>query len=316
MRIAVIGAGSIGARHVRDLLSLGERDIHVFDYDTAQQERLIIENQVAVYATLRDLYLAQPQAVIICTPPECHVGQALEAARNVCHVFIEKPLSTTLEGVGIIEHLLNERSMTGHVASPLRYHAGPLAIKRWLADGALGDVLSARFFCGYHLPGVRPDYATSYVATTGALLDIGWHETDLALHWFGPVARQAAIVRPATSIGLEIDGLAELSFQHESGMVSSIGVSWLTPGYLRYILVNGTEGRALWSWHGGDTSEIVLYGEQGGIINDRQIVSPIDDMYRAELAAFLQAVREGHPSPNPLANAVKVLTLLLRAKTG
>lgn len=316
MRIAVIGCGSIGRRHVRDLLSLGERDIHIFDYDITVQERLIAERQVTVYVTLRDLYLAKPAVALICTPPEYHIGQALEAVRNGCHVFIEKPLSCSLDSAGIVAYLLKENHLIGHVAAPLRFHPGPLTIKRWLDDGAIGDVLSARLWCSSYLPDWHPerDYRQSYSATTGAVLDVGSHEADVALWLLGPAKLKAAAVRPATSIGLGCDGLAELLLEHDSGAVSSVHVDFVTPGYSRGLEIVGTKGQASWDFSQDVMRQAYVPGFRTQEHGNLNAFEAADAMYRTELGHFLECVRENKPTVNPVWEAAKVLRILLEAK--
>lgn len=83
MRIGVIGLGSIGKRHVANLLELGHE---VMGFD----ERITTEAWTAKGIGL--LYNWKPEAVVICTPPASHAALAIEAMHHGCHCFIEKPI--------------------------------------------------------------------------------------------------------------------------------------------------------------------------------------------------------------------------------
>ncbi|MBI4628713.1 MAG: Gfo/Idh/MocA family oxidoreductase, partial [Candidatus Rokubacteria bacterium] len=100
MRIVVIGAGSIGQRHFRNLLALGHDVVAVLDPDAARREEVqrIAPARCLVTADERSVFEGDADAAVICSPNHCHLDQALAAVRRSWHVFVEKPLSHTLAG--------------------------------------------------------------------------------------------------------------------------------------------------------------------------------------------------------------------------
>ncbi len=101
MRIAVIGAGSIGQRHLRNLLALGHDVVAVLDPDGARRDevRRIAPAGCLVTADERAIFDGDAVAAVVCSPTHRHLDQALAAVRRGWHVFVEKPLSHTLEGI-------------------------------------------------------------------------------------------------------------------------------------------------------------------------------------------------------------------------
>lgn len=99
MRALLIGADSIGRRHLRNMKSLGVNDIHVYRH--RPQERLTSIDGITVvpHESLEDALVARPEFAVIANPTSLQVGSALAAARQDCHLFLEKPLSSSLEGV-------------------------------------------------------------------------------------------------------------------------------------------------------------------------------------------------------------------------
>ena len=101
-RILIAGLGSIGRRHLRNLLALGERDILL--YRTRQST--LAEDELTRFPTYSDLGTAlaqRPEAVIIANPTALHLEVAIPAAKAGCHLFLEKPVSHSLQGTAELE---------------------------------------------------------------------------------------------------------------------------------------------------------------------------------------------------------------------
>ena len=99
MKIMIAGLGSIGRRHLRNLLALGETDLLL--YRTRQSTLPDDEFSTIPVETDLEAALAQnPQAVIISNPTALHLDVAIPSAQHGCHLLIEKPVSHTTARVG------------------------------------------------------------------------------------------------------------------------------------------------------------------------------------------------------------------------
>src|SRR5258706_1397446 len=135
MRLLVVGAGSIGLRHVRNLRGLGVADIAVAD-PSAERRRLAGDEGAVTYATLEEGMASGPHGVLVCTPPHLHVDVALRALAGAAHVFVEKPIATSAAGVDL---LIQEAARTGRsvlVGYNLRFHQGLQRLKALVDGGA------------------------------------------------------------------------------------------------------------------------------------------------------------------------------------
>jgi predicted dehydrogenase len=313
--VAVLGFGSIGRRHARNLISLGVKNLVVYDPSSDARAAASGEFGYHTAATLEDVWAAGPSAVVVASPSDCHVPHALEAARRGCHLFVEKPLSHSLSGV---EELSNEvRDLVTMVACNMRFHPGPATVKRLLDNGEVGDVVASRVQSGSYLPRWRPmmDYRRSYSASAehgGAILDC-IHEIDLALWYHGPARLAAAAVRPATPIGLQADGLAELLLSHEAGVLSSVHLNFVQRDYRRCCQVIGSRGTLYWDFA---DRRVTLYGEDGAVRRTmfQSEEWEVNQMYVDEVAHFLTCVQEGRPTTNPLAGGLAALWIALEAR--
>lgn len=317
MHIALLGCGSIGRRHLGNLVSLGHAGLVVYDPDPAIRAEVAQSFGVTVHAALDDVWRSRPDVALITSPSQFHAQQALEAIQQGCAVFVEKPLSHTMDGLDDVIAAAQARNVVTMVACNMRFHPGPSQVKQWLDQGAVGSVIAARVRTGSYLPRWRPhqDYRTSYSASPvwgGAVLDC-IHELDLALWLLGDAVLAAAAVRPATALGLSTDGLAEIILAHHSGGVSSVHLNFVQRNYKRTIEVIGATGAIEWDYSAGHT---ILYGPEGAVA--KTALQPpgwtVNDMYRDELMHFLDRVERRQATDNPLARAARTLEIALAAR--
>jgi predicted dehydrogenase len=318
MRTAVLGLGSIGARHLSNLRALGVEELYAYDPNPAASS-LATKKGAIFYNEINALFANAPQLAVIAAPTAQHQPLALAAARHGCHLFIEKPLSHSPEGLDELEAALLAQGQFAMVACNMRFHPGPATARRLLHEGAIGRALSAQVSTGSYLPRWRPssDYRASYSASPehgGAVLDC-IHELDLALWYLGPARLVASAVVPASAIDLPVEGLAEILLAHDSGAVSSVHLSFVSRDYHRRCRIEGEAGTLEWDFH---RPEVLLYGPDGMLARRLEWSRDweINDMYVDEMRHFLDCLRQGIAPPNPLPEARAALDIALAARKG
>jgi predicted dehydrogenase len=311
----VVGCGSIGRRHARNLLDLGV-NVTAVDPDADARGQFVDARGVALMADLDEAWGREPALAVIASPTDLHVAHAIEAAQHGCHLLIEKPLASRDDRLDELLALTSERQLITMVGCNMRFHPGPAEIKRLLRDNAVGQTLAARLHTGSHLPDWRPgtelprSYSASAERGGGAILDC-IHELDLACWFFGPGRLAGAATVGAETIGLEIEGIAELLVRHDTGMLSSIHLDLLQRDYQRTCEIIGTEGTLYWSF---DRSEIQIRDGRDTRAIDLEAAWTVNQMYVDELAYFLACVAEGHPTFNSIPDARATLALALAAR--
>lgn len=184
--VLVIGAGSVGERHIRNLWQLGYNNIIIY-----RQRNLpfrdIGDAQVNVMTNWNEVCAKQPIAAVICTPTAQHLSQVQDCINGGMHVFVEKPLSHQLFNKDVLIAALENKKLLLQVGYMLHYH--PLLRKtKSLIDGkTFGNMISMQTYWGEYLPDWHPweDYRTSYAARKeaggGAALTLS-HDIDL-VNW-------------------------------------------------------------------------------------------------------------------------------------
>jgi predicted dehydrogenase len=316
--MAIIGAGSIGYRHLQNLEQLGVEQLIVCDPNRELLARRKIEHpNWKFYADLSDVTGEAPEAVVVASPSALHEEHTRQALAWGCAVFVEKPLSSTLAGMERLGQEATERNIATLVACNMRFHPGPAMVRQLLNERVIGDLIFYRLHTGSYLPDWRPDqdYRQTYSASIesgGAILDC-IHELDLALWYAGPAQLLAAKHIPGHGIGLETDGLAEILLQHEAGTLGSVHLNFIESDYRRSCLCVGTQGTLEWIF---DRPEVVQYGQspQELVRHWLPIDWQINDMYLDEMRHFLDCIAESRPTQNSIADSLPCLRLALQAR--
>jgi len=89
----IIGGGSIGQRHIFNLLKLGEKNISIYDNNEIVSKNISKKFNIPRFVDFESALSSNPDFCFICTFPSSHVNFSKKCLLNNSHVFIEKPLS-------------------------------------------------------------------------------------------------------------------------------------------------------------------------------------------------------------------------------
>jgi predicted dehydrogenase len=301
--IAILGQGSIGRRHAALFAAEG---CEVLAWDPAPEAETApgVERVASPEEAL-----ARAAAAVIASPSSRHLDQARWALDRGCHVLVEKPLSTSADGVSGLIATARSAGLVLAVAMNLRFHPGPATVRRIVRSGEVGRPLLAHVTFGSFLPDWRPnvDYRRSYSARAelggGIALD-AIHEVDYAAWTLGEADEVSAWLGRVSDLELDVEDAALFIVRHTGGAVSTIALDYLDRRYRRGCRVVGSEGSVEWSW--ADEHVRVLTGGA-----ERALAAPSDvaSSYREQARDFLAAVKRGalRPEVSPLAAASEAL---------
>jgi predicted dehydrogenase len=295
MRALVVGLGSIGRRHARNLASLGLEIAVCRQVGAAQPEPLGVDARE--FSSLREALEAEPYVVIVTNPTSLHVDTALKAIEAGAHVLIEKPIGHALNGVGDLLESAREKKRTISVGYNLRFHPGLARLRELLHAGDIGRPMTARIENGEFLPGWHPweDYRRGYSARRelggGPVLTFS-HELDTLLWLLGRPARLTALATRASDLEIDTEDLAEIVVQMACGAMASVHVDYVRRPPRRVVEIVGDAGVLRWEY---DENRLLQYAPTTGAwrVEEGDPRFERNDMYTAELAHFLEAVQEG-----------------------
>jgi predicted dehydrogenase len=315
VRFLIAGLGSIGHRHLRNLLSLGQRDIVLFRTGMSTlpiQEASGFPSETDLTAALE----RRPDAVIVSNPTALHLEVAIPAAQAGCHLLLEKPVSDSMKRV---EELRRDVAVGGTrvlMGFQFRFHPTLRTIKALLEKESLGRLVSARVHWGEYLPEWHPweDFRRSYAARRdlggGALLTL-CHPLDYLLWLLGDVEEVQGLFGGA--LGLEVEAVAEAILRFQSGVVGSVHLDYVQRPASHTLEIIGEDGFVRWDGRTGDLeASLAASGEQ--LRHGPPTGFDRNDLFMAEMRHFLDVV-SGQASPAcTLDDGIRVQSIIERVR--
>src|ERR1700712_1160780 len=282
LRIGVIGAGVMGSNHARVLAGLPDTTlVGIVDPLPAHRTRATELTGCRSFANIDELIGEGIDAVTIAAPTHLHHEVALACIAHGIHVLVEKPIASSVEeGREIVAAAAHAgvTLMVGHVE---RFNPAVAAIKQAISGE---DILSIAI--------TRVGPFPPRMSNVGVVIDLAVHDIDL-IRWF--TESDIVEVQPQLSSAIaEREDIALLQFRTASGVLAHINTNWLTPFKARSVTV-ATRGKYVM----GDllTRQVTeCFGFQpDGAYSMRHLSVGHDEPLRAELLAFITAIRSGEP---------------------
>jgi len=299
LQVGVVGVGVMGSNHARVFADLpGVELAGIADPDDKQREWVAGLLECPAFADVEELLAAGVDAVTIAAPTHLHQQLAISCIKRGVHVLVEKPIAPSVaEGRAIIAaaHHAGVVLMVGHVE---RFNPTVEAIKNAIRAE---DILSIAI--------TRVGPFPPRMSNVGVVIDLAVHDIDL-IRWF--TESEIVEVQPQLSNAMaEREDIALLQFRTASGVLAHINTNWLTPFKARSVTV-ATRNKYIM----GDllTRQVTeCFGFQpDGSYSMRHLSVGHAEPLRAELQAFVSAIREGRESPVTGKEAVASLEIAIR----
>ncbi|MBW9216614.1 Gfo/Idh/MocA family oxidoreductase [Mumia sp. zg.B53] len=285
LRVGVVGAGAMGADHVRTLTTTvpGVAVTQVYDRDTDRAEQVAAAAGGVAARSAEDLIASdEVDAVVVASPDATHADLVLACIAAGKPVLCEKPLAVTSEeALGVVEAEVSAGRRLVQVGFMRRYDPGYNRLKATVSSGALGEV---RVVHNVHRNASSATSATGPGIVTGSMI----HELD-TVPWLLDDEVVGIRVESPVKDGLPDPQLATLEMA--GGALATVEV-FVNAGYgydVRCEVV-GTSGTAALT-RGADVSTRIAGVE--GIVVASDFVVHFADAYRVELSAWTRAARAG-----------------------
>jgi|HubBroStandDraft_6_1064221.scaffolds.fasta_scaffold02717_7 UDP-N-acetylglucosamine 3-dehydrogenase len=317
--IAVIGAGRMGAFHVETLEKIeSTKLVALAEPNESLARDRIGRRPIDWFADYRDM-LSRPEvdAVCICAPSTRHAEIALDAIATGKHVFVEKPIATTLQDglrMAAAARVAGVKLMVGHIE---RFNPAVAKLADLIAEGRVGRV--------FRIHATRVGPLPTRILDAGVTIDLATHDLDIM---------QFALGRAITSIYAEgsqflhptqEDMISCLLRFGDDGPMGLLDVNWLTPEKRRELTVIGEGGMLSASyltqdvWFTESTGSATGWDELARVRGDaegtavRFALRRVEPL-RAELEAFAECVLEDTPEPVDAHDGCRALAAALAVR--
>lgn len=300
LKVAVVGAGSMGKNHARVLQTLPAAElVAVVDTDLVTARAVTRLHGGKAYDSITDALMSPIDAAIVAVPTQHHFETTRALLAAGVHVLVEKPIAATLEeayALGAIATREKRVLAVGHVE---RFNPAIQLLAKKLAEGALGRVFEVR--------ARRVGPFPARIRDVGVALDLGTHDLDVMRFVVGAdVARVYAETK--REIHTSREDLVSALVRFDNDVVGVLEVNWLTPTKARELTVTGERGmfhvdyltQDLFFYENADAAPIgwaemsVLRGVSEGSMT-KLLVRKVEPL-RTELETFLSAITTGDTS--------------------
>jgi predicted dehydrogenase len=306
IRIGVVGYGYWGPNLVRNFAETPGAEIAaVADLDT-NKLATVKRRFPAVHTTtnFNDLLSdTSIDAVAIATPVNTHYELAMAALKAGKHVWVEKPMTETLEQAQRLVDEAERRGKVLHVDHTFIYTGAVQKMAEIIKADALGKI--------YYYDSIRVNLGL-FQRDVSVISDLAVHDFSILDHLFGeqPAAVTASGMNhfPGTP-----ENLAYVTLYYDSGMIAHANVSWLAPVKVRQILVGGS--KKMVTYDDLEPSEKIKIYDKGvsftddpAKIQEMRVGYRTGDMWAPKLAVTEALRVEGEQFVNCVRDSKKSLT--------
>jgi UDP-N-acetylglucosamine 3-dehydrogenase len=282
LRVGVVGVGVMGSNHARVFGDLpGIKLVGIADPDRKQRDLVTAALGCPSFSDVEALLASGVDAVTIAAPTHLHQELALACIERGVHVLVEKPIAPSVEeGRAIIAaaRRTGVALMVGHVE---RFNPTVEAIKDAIRDE---DILSIAI--------TRVGPFPPRMSNVGVVIDLAVHDIDL-IRWF--TESDIVEVQPQLSSAVAArEDIALLQFRTASGVLAHINTNWLTPFKARNVTIATRRKYIMGDLLTRQVTECFGFQPDGSYSMRHLSVGHAEPL-RAELQAFIAAIRDGKP---------------------
>lgn len=295
----VIGAGGIARKRTIPGIMLAENVqlTAIMDVNETVVAEIAAEFNVKGYTSVEELLAdSNVDAVYIASPVFAHLEQVKLAAAAGKHILLEKPLGRSTAECEEMIRVCEEAGVKGGTAFMMRFHTYHQQIKKLIAEGVLGDIVSARAQQVFWYPDLPNCWRQQKALSGGgALMDVGVHNIDVIEYIVGSRTKRVTGFTNTRTFSYDVDDCCQLLIQLENGAVAYIDGAFNmqgTPGGM-LLEVYGTKGSILAQGTIGQMELGTISAFVTGADGKREELTfdpNFANMYTKEVEAFTEAV--------------------------
>jgi len=227
LEILFFGLGSIGKKHARIIKDNYNYELIAFRTQKGQERNNLELKEIN---DLEKAFETKPDIAFITNPTYLHIETAIECTRRNIHLFIEKPISHSIENVDKLEKEILKRKLITYIAYNLRFHP---VIEKIKEITELEKPIYFKSICSSYLPNWRSgqDYSKSYSAKKdfggGVVLDLS-HEFDYITWLFGEIKKIEGYCDKISNLKINSEDIMEAEITCKTGVKGNVHLDYFT----------------------------------------------------------------------------------------
>lgn len=200
MNFLIIGLGSIGQRHLRNLKKIYpkcqiyvyrrlKRKINLSNYNKLLKTDIIKKYNLKTINDLSNLNIYNIKAAFICTPSSFHIDETIKIIKQKINVFVEKPLDSNLKKIFKLKLILKKTKQIHMIGYQMKFSPIIKKLEKIIENKKYGDLNYVSIYHSEHIKYLHKyeDYKKIYAAKKnlgGGVSLTQIHEIDYFLHLF------------------------------------------------------------------------------------------------------------------------------------
>jgi len=315
-KILVVGFGSIGQRHVENILS--NYNAKVIVYTKRTDLKSYQKKGVVVVHSLDEAFTYKPNIGFVTNETSHHVEIAIKLANAGMDLFFEKPLSHSMHNVQRLYKIIQEKKLITQIGCNMRFHPCIQKIKKVVDGDILGRIISVQVESGSYLPDWHPyeDYRVGYAARNdlgGGIALTCIHELDYLYWFFGDVDKIFSITGKYSDLEVTADDLSVMILHFKNNIIGEVHLDYFQRPDFKSCKIKGTKGILYWD----SISNTVKINSKSK--KQWKTIFSLDHferntMYVKELHHFLKCTQKRTKTINDITTGIKILQVVLSAK--
>jgi predicted dehydrogenase len=311
--ILIIGSGSVGKRHARNLAALGCR-ISCVDPRAERRRELAAETPVVGAHESAEVALRARglDAVVVASPTAYHPADTIAALEAKLPVLLEKPVAKSATEARAMLAAEQRAGVPVLLGYTWRWWPPLKRVRELLDAKAIGNVRHVQFHMSAHLADWHPwePYQEFFMASAvqggGALLDES-HWIDLMVWLFGDPKELIGRVEKISDLEIDADDNVDVLAIFQNGLRVSLHLDLYGRPHEKFIRFIGESGTLMWS---ADPNRIAIGRESAQVWKEETFTCERNDMFVAVAKEFLDVIARRTKPSCTLAQGVGVMELI------
>ena len=316
MKILIVGLGSIGKRHLRNILAIeNTKKLEIIIYSKQTKSYLSNHKNIKIFDTLDKCLLEKPDVGFITNETIHHIPIAIKLAKVGLDLFIEKPLSNKISNVKTFSKIVKTKKLITLVGCNLRFHRCINEIKNLIDQKVIGDIISVKVECGTYLPDWHPNenYSKSYASRDdlgGGVVLTCIHELDYLFWFFGETQEVFSMTGKYSNLKITASDLSAIILKFKNNIIAEVHLDYFQKPEARSCKLIGTKGTITWD---SLSNEVKIYDFKKSKWKSKLKIKKYDknEMYVKELEHFIQCVNKKKKTINDISQGEYVLKIAL-----
>ena len=316
MKVLIVGYGSVGKRHVNNLLKYTNSEIIICS--KRNDLNLSRKKNVKIFKSLDKCLSEKPDIGFITNETAYHIPDSIKLAKVGLDLFIEKPLSDSMKNIPTLNKIVKQKKLVIQMGYNLRFHKCINKIRQLVKQKKIGRIISIQAENGSYLPDWHPseDYRKGYAGKKrlgGGIVLTQIHDVDY-LYWiFGNPKSIFSFTGKFSNLDISVEDYSASIIQFKNKITAELHLDFFQGPEYRSCKIKGTNGIIFWN---SGNNEVKFYNN---IKKRWETVLKLknydrNQMYVDEIKHFLKCVKNRNKTISSLDDGIKTMNIALGMK--